>query len=547
LIASQSFQSQWKLLYNACPWGTVHQDVPFVTIWYDCYASAYEPLVVTESNGDGELLGALFLAICRASGDLAQCGTHQAEYHVWLAAPENSQPFIETALTALAEHFPQGTLTFLFLPPGTPLQWSERWSSRCFLRPMARPLMSTRPEVERIQESLKKKANKSKLNRLRKLGELQFDVVSDPAEFDAALQEMTPFYDLRQTSLSGAAPFSGDARKAEFYRRMIREPHLLHVTTMRVGGRLVSMHMGPINRGQILVGVLAHSPFYEQYSAGKLHLLKLGAQMQQDGFEALDLTPGGDYKERFASDHDEAYVLTVFLSFSAARRYKRIRSLIGIGERFVSTDRLKAIAAKIRHKFRHIRLSQLPAKLIARIRARVFEHREMRVYVLPASEARERPREVFMNRDSLDDLLLYEPSEAWQPTLQEFARIAIDRMADRCHIYSRVENGRLVHWGWLIEHQETSELSEVGQTIALPPGSATLFDYYTRPEYRGRGCYRRSLQQMMVDAACIPGVENIVISVLASNRPSRHVIEKAGFLYWRSFHRRRIAGQTRRW
>jgi len=314
-----------------------------------------------------------------------------------------------------------------------------------------------------------------------------------------------------------------------------------------VGERLVSMHVGQINRRQVLVGMLAHSPFYERHSAGKLHLLKLGSQMQQDGFDALDLTPGGDYKERFASHHDEAYVLKIFLSFSAARRYKRDRTLIGLGKRYLPAERLKNIAVKIRHKYRHIRFSQLPAKLIARIGARVYQHLEMRVYRVPAREARERPHEEFMSRDSLEDLLLYEPSESWQPELREFAGIAIDRIAEGCHFYSHVESGRLAHWGWLSGRRETSELSEVGQTITLPSGSAALFDYYTRPEYRGRGFYRRALQQMMVDAAAIPGVEDVVIGVLAGNKPSRHVIEKAGFRYWRSFHQKRIAGRTRRW
>jgi hypothetical protein len=60
------------------------------------------------------------------------------------------------------------------------------------------------------------------------------------------------------------------------------------------------------------LAILCHSPFHARHSPGKLHVLKLGAELANEGFEALDLTPGGDaWKERFANTHDTVYELLV--------------------------------------------------------------------------------------------------------------------------------------------------------------------------------------------------------------------------------------------
>jgi len=105
----------------------------------------------------------------------------------------------------------------------------------------------------------------------------------------------------------------------------------------------------------------------------------------------------------------------------------------------------------------------------------------------------------------------------------------------------------LVHYGWLIERQRKSYISEVGHEIYLPPDSAVLTDYYTHPAARGQGLYRQSLKQMLHDAALIPGTKHIFIAVLANNRPSRHVIEKVGFTYQFSLFTKKVGGRARRW
>ena len=70
------------------------------------------------------------------------------------------------------------------------------------------------------------------------------------------------------------------------------------------------------------------------------------------------------------------------------------------------------------------------------------------------------------------------------------------------------------------------------QGFEFPEHSAVLYDFYTDPDERGRGLYQRTIQRIIQDALQrIEGLRYVYISVLADNRPSRHVIEKLGFDY----------------
>jgi hypothetical protein len=113
-----------------------------------------------------------------------------------------------------------------------------------------------------------------------------------------------------------------------------------------------------------------------------------------------------------------------------------------------------------------------------------------------------------MHRDILDHLLL---ADLPQTSRAEFLRIALDRLGRGCHFYSRVEDGKLVHWGWLAERPHPSVLGEAAVAIEIAPACPWLFDFHTHPQYRNRGFLASSVMQMLVDAASIPGTEKVAI------------------------------------
>ena len=462
-VQDRQFRENWRRLFEACPWSTVHQRVEFADIWYSAYRAVFEPLLLTQEDESCGLTGLLALGRSRHTGELVPVGGGHSEYQVWLAEPSQSQQFIESALDHLVRMFPGGRLTFLFAPPGTPLQLGPRWRRRCEVRHFRRGLLSTIDDAA-IKAWLKKIAKKSKLNQLKQLGSLTFRRVSDPDEAFKVLNEMEPFYDARQLAISGIAPFHEDPNKAPFYRSLLQSGGLLHVTEMRLDGRLIAAHIGPINQGQVILGMIAHSPFYAEYSVGTQHILMTAALMSQEGLRALDLTPGGEYKDRFATMADEVYVLTFFFRDVDAIIYAFRRMAIACLKHIVSTDRVKAALTALQQKRALIRPVEIPGRLLRRIQKWISHQSEFRIYRVPVSAAIPVGKRLCL-RDSLDDLLHYEPSESWQPSRSAFIRTALERLAKGSHVYTMVLDGKLAHWGWLTEREDEAHLAEVRQTV----------------------------------------------------------------------------------
>lgn len=544
LLSDEWFRRKWAALYEACPWGTCFQDAPFLTTWYRCYSDRFQPIILA-GEGDGQLVGLFTLAMDKRTKALYVAGTYHAEYHVWLALPGDGGRFIEEAVAQVARAFPRGQLELLFVPPKTPLDWTKKWGGRCHLPTIARPLMGTQP-ADQVLESVRKKSNRSRLNRLGKEGTLSFERIADAEDFGRALEAISTLCDFRQGGAHGVLPFHEDPRKKAFYTAMMEQPGLLHATVLRLIGQIVAAHIGQCNKREVVLGLLTHSPFFARHSVGKLHILLLGQRLEQDSFQALDLTPGGEYKDRFASHYDEAHVLRVFFSRSGALAFHARRAMVNLFKRFIGTDRIKHALQVARHKARLTRSRAIPGKLWHLLKRFVHEQREYRIYRY-AAEVVPRPLGGIMHRDCLQDLILYAPAEAWQPPRDQFLREVARHLEEGGHVYTHVEGGRLAHYGWLIEGQREAFVSQVGQQLELPPDSAVLYNFYTHPEHRGKGFYQHALAQMTYDAANIAGTKHVYIGALKENATSCQVIEKVGFQYRQSLFQRRCLGRVKRW
>ncbi len=544
LMSDPAFRQKWAALYEACSYGTCFQDIPFVTTWYRSYAERFEPVLVAGEVEESSLNGLLTVALSKENNTLVPAGTDHAEYQVWLARDGQSDEFIESALNCLGREFPAAQLRFRYLPPGTPLAWCDRWTGQCHLRSVPRPLMSTRPG-NTVAESLRKRSMRSRLNRLERMGKVSFNRIVDPEEFASALDEIIPFHDFRQGAAHLNFPFSSDRLKKPFYLAIMEHPNLLHVTVLRLNSRIAAAHIGLRNKEQVSLGILAHSPMFSQYSVGKFHILLLGLCLQKEGLVDLDLTPGGEqYKERFASHHDEAYLLDVLLRPS---RVRQLRLHLGDPMRFNAFTRLRAreIVARVQHKAKWIKWLRMPGELIRQLKTAAWNTKEICLYSCNRTGVEIAQPHTTIRRDCLRDLLLFEPVEPWQQPQYEFLREAADRLKNGCHVYTYVMDGRLVHYGWLLEKQEKCPITE-DLAFTLPPNSALLFDFYTHPNYRELGLYTKSLRHMFFDAAA-SDIRQIYIFVPKNETTAGCVIENTGFEYEKSFFERNRFGRVSRW
>jgi len=318
LMEDPALAAAWDRLHGGCPWGTVFQSRPFVESWYRAYTRRYQPVLCAQS-ARGELGGILPLARDLSSGELVVAGTHHAEYQAWLAPPGLGDAFALGAWRALGRRWPHGGVRFQFLAPGTPLGWrrTDAWRVRTLLADQPRGFVDAEAGMDRARTALARA--RPKIRRLEALGgPLSLRRISGPAELTSVLPEIMTFCDLRQGATHDHLPFRDDPLKALFHKILMeRAPGLLHITVLEAGPTLVAAHIGFPVFGGIMLGLLTHNPLAAAHSPGQILLWMLVARLREEGLAALDLTPGGGFKDRFATGH--AMISSLDVSFGAAR------------------------------------------------------------------------------------------------------------------------------------------------------------------------------------------------------------------------------------
>lgn len=550
LLAEPSFNDAWDRVADRCPWATIFQRRPFLSIWYDCYRERFDPLMVIGRGEDSQIEALWFLAVDRSSDELVGAGTHHSEYHGWAATPDQSAEFVRAAFETIAAANLSKRLTLVFLAPGIPLEWVGAGKGyRAFARPHRRGLMVL-GDASPTEKSLRKKSNKSRLSRLRRVGDVDLTRAASRAELEPWIDEIAQFCDLRQGAINGATPFLSDPLKRELHLRLADEPDLLHSVLLRVGDQIGAVHIGGIDRGSVLLGLISHSPFLAKHSPGKLILLLLGRMLAEQGYERFDMTPGGDYKDRFATEWDEVVALDVFfdrrlqLAYSAKRSVRTLVKPLLAGIPATPKKRAGEVAERARTLLKRgiLRSGRNALKVLA---SRTWSDDEYRFYRLEPEEIP--AREEFPEGcrvDSIEDLLAFNESAMDGVGYETFLRQSIDRLEAGGRVTTFRVDGELAHYSWLTG-AASSVGSEFGHQLELDEPGVVLWDDYTAPKFRGRGLHGASLRARL-ELARRSGM-TAYIGVAARNGPSRHNIEKAGFkLCRRGFVKRRL-GRTRLW
>jgi RimJ/RimL family protein N-acetyltransferase len=177
--------------------------------------------------------------------------------------------------------------------------------------------------------------------------------------------------------------------------------------------------------------------------------------------------------------------------------------------------------------------------LAGAMKRRVWYRRELRVYGYPLEGSPPLPRPAIFERNRFDDLEYYERTDKYQPTPEVYRKMALERKTQGFHLYTFVQERRLLHYGWLIERQTRGEDDWVQQAYFPPPDTSVLFDHFTHPSARGKGLYFQALCRLLHDARDLAGARQAYVTVFGSNAPSRHVIEKVGFHHEGSLYKER--------
>jgi RimJ/RimL family protein N-acetyltransferase len=532
----------WHDLHECCSWANLMQSAPFVKSWYESYQNQYEPLIAAGYSHENRLIALLPLAIDKNNSRLVLAGVTVCEYGTWLArTPEIADEFIISALNQLEKLFPHSVLDFPYLTKGTPLGWFENnkyWRSKCILKAENQPLLKFDNESE-IESLLEKESVSKDLNEANKQKKTSLEKISDENCFSQVFDKAISFANLFLNSAYRPSIDKPSELKA-FYLKLFRA-NLLYATLLKIDEKIASIHFDYKNHAAFLFGLTTISPFIVDNDLEKVHtlficlgLLKQRIKTYGHSFKPLS-------KNQFSNSDEQIYALTFY--FDKSLRLKKLLKNETVDKvRKISnslkieTDSLQTTKYELRHKLNFFNSKSIVRKLAKRLRRENLPAGEMRVYQFRREMLKDLPNPNLMNRDNIEDVLKYEPTDSWHLSPVEFYRSVIERLSKGNHIYTKVIDGKLAHYGWLIEREEKSFFFEVNQTYILPPDSAAMFDFFTHPVARGKGLYQSALPQILHEAFQIPETKQVFISVMADNSSSRHCIEKVGFEYVRSFY-----------
>jgi hypothetical protein len=445
---------------------------------------------------------------------------------------------------------PSSSVMLRYLVSNAPLAWLTDSDIRrtSLLSPIRRPLLRF-GDGSAIEKSLRRSRN-SNLRTLCKSGPLELIQAACPAEGAALLDTFVGWYDFRQAGVHGATPFLDDPNKRPFYRAMMDVPGLLHVSSLRAGEHVTSIHFGVRQRREMTLGAMAYNPLFGKQSPGKLHVQILARAERQQGYEQLDLTPGGDaYKQRHATDWDTVHELSLFPGASRRRRAVFGAIVKQAGQRMlaslqVSPNQARSIAETVR-TFRPIAAS---AQCVRRGARWLAPGGEILLYSLARADFRESgPTEpgAMVRRDTFQDFLADRGARAGG-SRRRFVQAALERFEHGQHSYTCVYNGRLLHVAWLIErHGEAMPVATLGGWL-LPKHRALVTDVFnvaanaTDP---AAGC----LEAMAKDAFAVAGTEAIIVAVPENAAAARRLVEGMGFVYQESLCNEAQLGRVRRW
>jgi len=531
-LSAPGFGEAWEALFLQCPWAAPDQSLEFVTTWYEIYRERFSPVLVSESSRDGMLIGVLPLALSRDNGRLVVAGAHQAEYQAWISLPTDRGAFITRVLLVLRQEFPRQTLVFKYLPPELPLDFLTQnitLKRYCKVRRYRRPLLVL--DERDLMGSLRKKSNKSRINRFKALGKMTFERVTTALEAEPLMAEIATQCDLRQGAIHDSLPFQDDPLKKLFYKTLL-DKALLHFTVLKVGSSVLSAHLGLIDKHKhrVQVGVFSHSVSHARHSPGKLHILMLGMRLLKDGVSVLDLTPpGGDWKERFASTHDEVFTLTMYggrkhlwsagIRMTAGASVRKALEVLGLPP--------STFIAAVEKAWRFSGFG-----LVGNLKRFWFHRRPVRLYryeFVPDQQLADATP--VMSRDRLGDLLAFEPKQTWSTDRQGFLASACKRLEKGYHCYTYIDHGSLVYCGWLVERYEVALSLDLSPRFQIPKGSAFLVDCNINPQAREIGLFESCVKQMLHDARLVPGTHYAYVSVPADDGPALRAIDKLGFVY----------------
>ena len=338
---------------------------------------------------------------------------------------------------------------------------------------------------------------------LENFGQAEFGRIETQTELDAAFTEIQDYLNLHAYA-AGQQPPDYTASRRKF--AALLEQKRLSATVLKADGWIISAYFGQLaEQGKMELLLRSGSPFYEIYQPYKLHSRILAE---------LDLT--------IDDAKNQADVISFATATENAPSVKKQKNA------FLNSSREKFQI--LLQKLKNYRLYDARRKVNSLEREFLGKKREMNVYRLDFQiyAGQQMPEVPIIKYNSVSDLLKYEQTELWQPSVPEFRKKILELMQNGAESYTVAEDDLLIYSLWQCRNLKYSAV-EIQHDFQLPENSIFSFDAYTHPRAREKKLHQRVTTEINIYICQRGKYRYGYTAILPDNAISIHVIKKIGY------------------
>lgn len=516
IIKDREFVSKWKAIANNSEEFTLIQEPDLVISWYEAYESHYTPvMVVAYDNKMGEVIGILPLAHSIEEGILSHAAAEQAEYNGWVCLKDYEEDFLIESLVLLRDEFDLTKWDWGWMPPQANTEWlnSEKLKAHGIhvnVNTCESPIYDLQ-DKERIAKIKKSKSTKSKINRLKRSGELKMERITELSRAKEVFPELKKISNFRNLAVYDNMPFStDDSCKEKWHLNHLDGSQSVHFTVLWQGDELLASNFGFCSEDTVIIGLFTYNPVQGSHSPGNVFLIELLDFIEQEGFRYLDLSPGGDpYKERFSNRHN-TLTKPVF-SFNSTAKLKN--------------NVMTFIKNKVKEKYSYRDIVNFKSRAERKLSEVTHAFEENTLFHF-SNEEKNISKSNLFKQQKYDDLLLYH-SKKGKKKHSEFIFSALKNFERGDVLYSRVENNVLVFSAWVSCSAKKHWNKKIDELTSSVENAVLIYDVYSEA-----GSINPVLINEFSSAVFVQHINGSTLNDLYLVKPkgiSEKQIQKAGF------------------
>ena len=466
IIKDDDFIANWQLLAKVSKEFTLIQEPDLVVAWYQAYKNEYDPLMVVAKDEGDNVVGILPLAISLEDGGISHAGHGQAEYNGWIAKQELEEEFLVESLILLKQQCGLSKWDWGWMPPNANTDWlkSAKLTEQGIYVNLGHcelPVYDL-SDTDRIAQIKKSKSTKSKINRLKRAGDLKIERITEVSRAKEVFADLKKISNFRNLAVYDNMPFVGeDSNKEQWHLNHLDGSDNVHFTVLWQGDEFLACNFGFCSEDTVIIGLFTYNPVQGGHSPGNVFLIELIEFITNEGFRTLDLSPGGDlYKERFCNAH--ITLTKPVFSFNKFSKYKN--------------DAITFAKNKVKQKYSYrdiVAFKSSFKKKVNEFRKSTNNEYELLKFISKGQSA----CDIQVECQKFDDLLLYKETEGYKKQ-SEVVFSSLKNFERGDFLYTFTQDGELLFYTWVSVSGKKHWNTNINELTTTTGNNIMFYDTY---------------------------------------------------------------------